>query len=163
MSQVIDQVAALLRARLTEIDKEQAQLHRTLGNLDGTPGRAPRKPTSTPKRKRSPKRAKKGQRRKEVLTALTANPKAKTSEIARQIGISSNQVSGLRKQLAASAQLKAPARKQKPKRAKRKTARSTKAAAKAGAKKAVRKSSKGKVKAKVSKASKSSSPRATGK
>lgn len=161
MSQVIDQVAALLRERLAEIDEEQAQLRRTLGSLDGTPGRAPRKLTSTPKRRRSPKRAKKGQRREEVGALLKANPKAKTSEIARQIGISSNQVSGLRKQLAASGELKAPARKQKPKRARRKTARPTKPAAKASAKKTARKSSKGK--AKASKVTKASSPKATGK
>ena len=40
-------------------------------------------------------RAPRGQRRQQLLTALKANPGARPSEIAREIGVSANQVHGL--------------------------------------------------------------------
>src|SRR4029077_15388668 len=113
MSEILDQAVGLLRAGIAEIDKEAAQLHRTIARLGGGSNGTQRKASRRPKRRRSTKRAKKGQRLDEVSAILKANPKAKTAEIAKQIGISTNQVSGLRKQVATSGNLKKPSQKKR--------------------------------------------------
>lgn len=148
MSERIERAQGLLQEQLAELDAEEQDLRQALASLDGAPNRAPQKATRGPVRRRAPKRAKKGQRLEEVSAILKANPNAKTVDIAKQIGISTNQVSGLRKRVATSGALKkAPAQKQKPKRAKRKAAKApakkaAKAAKKENPKKAAAKAAK---------------------
>src|SRR4029077_16461831 len=104
----------------------------TIARLGGGSNGTQRKASRRPKRRRSTKRAKKGQRLDEVSAILKANPKAKTAEIAKQIGISTNQVSGLRKQVATRGNLKKPS--QKKRNAKRSAGKAAKPAKKKAAK-----------------------------
>jgi hypothetical protein len=105
----IDNARQLIRSRLADLDVEAESLERALVSLgEGTgakrrPGR-PRKRASVatappqPKRARRKgkgkskgKRAPRGQRREQFLTALAKSPGARVSEIAKQLGISANQ------------------------------------------------------------------------
>jgi septal ring factor EnvC (AmiA/AmiB activator) len=100
----LDRARTLIQSRLAELAAEAKDLERALASLGERhaprrrPGRPKRATTpakaklaSTRKRK-SAKRAPRGQRRDELLAALKVNPGARPSDLARQIGISSNQV-----------------------------------------------------------------------
>lgn len=112
-----DTIAAarqLIQSRLVDLDAEAKSLERALASLGKgvgakrRPGR-PRKRASVvaapPQRKRARRkgkgkgRAPRGQRREQFLAALEKSPGAKTSEIARQLGISSNQAHTLARRL----------------------------------------------------------------
>jgi hypothetical protein len=102
----------LIESRLTEIEAEVRQLERALASLGegGEPGRllrpspkragganpAPAKPKRRlPPKRKAAKRAARGQRREELLVAITAAPGARPSELARSIGIKPTQVHAL--------------------------------------------------------------------
>jgi hypothetical protein len=95
----------LIQSRLVELDAEASSLRKALASLGERP--APRrrpgrpkaasaapaksKPRAAGKRKNS-KRAPRGQRREQLLGAIKANPGARPADLAREIGISANQV-----------------------------------------------------------------------
>jgi Winged helix-turn-helix DNA-binding len=97
----------LIESRLAELHAEARDLERALASLGARP--APRRRRGRPKkaapapakakpraaRKRKSKRAPRGARREQLLAAIKANPGARPAELARSIGISSNQVHSL--------------------------------------------------------------------
>ena len=104
----IDRARAVIQARLAELDAEAKKLESALMSLGerAAPGRRPGRPKGgkataarskrpATRRRKSSKRAPRGQRRDELLAALKANPGARPSELAREIGVSANQLHGL--------------------------------------------------------------------
>jgi predicted HTH transcriptional regulator len=102
---VLNEARQRIEAGLAEIDHEIERLQEVIRNLDGRVsaiGRRSGRRSAAPKASRTGagrRQARKGQRREEVLAAIQANPGIKASEIAEQIGISANQVSGIGKAL----------------------------------------------------------------
>jgi hypothetical protein len=108
LSDTIARARTLIQARLAELEAEAKKLERALASMGERiaprrrPGRpkkaatapAKAKPRATHKRK-SAKRAPRGQRREQLLAAIKAKPGARPSELASAIGVSSNQVHGL--------------------------------------------------------------------
>lgn len=97
-SDVIDRARALIETRLRELIAEAEKLERALISMgEGTRRRAtPQRKTAGAKgRRKSSVRAPRGQRRSQLLAAIKANPGARPSELAREIGISANQVYSL--------------------------------------------------------------------
>jgi hypothetical protein len=109
----IENARHLIQSRLADLDAEAKQLERALANLgEGSrpqrrrPGR-PRKrvavATSTPpkpkrrtlRKRKSAKRAPRGQRREQLLAAIKADPGARPSDLAKAIGIKPTQVHAL--------------------------------------------------------------------
>ncbi|HEX3361791.1 MAG TPA: hypothetical protein VHS74_12425 [Solirubrobacterales bacterium] len=113
MSKTIDDARSLIQSRLTDLDAEAKQLERALASLgEGStsrrrqPGRPRRRaaapPSAPPKPKRSSvrkrkssKRAPRGQRREQLFAAIKASPGARPSELAKSIGVKSTQVHAL--------------------------------------------------------------------
>lgn len=102
MSDAVDQARALIQSRLTEIETEGKELERALAKLgtnSGATGRVQRRDPSPakpkPKRRHKAARARRGQRREELLAALKASPGARPAKLAKSIGISQTQVHGL--------------------------------------------------------------------
>jgi MarR family len=110
MPDPIDDARQLIQSRLADISAEARQLERALVGLgEGParkrrPGRPPKSASAVataPRRKRAPrkpkraKRAARGQRREELLAAVKANPGARPSELAREMGVRPTQVSVL--------------------------------------------------------------------
>jgi hypothetical protein len=88
MTSTIDKARHMIEERLSELEDEAKKLRDALiglGHRDGKPA----KETSAPKAK---KRAKPGQREKQLLTSITKHPGYKPSEHAKAIGVSTNQV-----------------------------------------------------------------------
>jgi hypothetical protein len=107
VSKLIDEARSLIQSRLAELDAEAKRLASVLEGLgEGIsakrrPGR-PRKRASVDAapRKRSPrkgqgKRAPRGQRREQLLAAVNANPGARPSDLAKEIGVKPTQVHAL--------------------------------------------------------------------
>jgi hypothetical protein len=103
-----DQVVALLRARLAELDGERHRLESALKTLTGdvsssstgrAGGRGQRsksgRSTVAIPRKRARGRVRQGQREQQFLQAVAAQPGASPRELAETIGVSPNQVYGL--------------------------------------------------------------------
>jgi hypothetical protein len=112
LSHTIDDARRLIESRIAEIEAEAKDLRRAVVGLGETgaakrrgPGRPPRsaaaattgsKPGRRPAREpRSGRRAARGQRRKELLAAIEADPGARPSELAKTIGVRPTQVSTL--------------------------------------------------------------------
>jgi hypothetical protein len=104
MATVMDAVRDLIESRLVEIDAEARPLERVSESLGSESSRGRRKnavaaPTPTkprPSRKRkSTKRAPRGERRDQLFTALKAAPGARPTELAKAIGIRPAQVHAL--------------------------------------------------------------------
>lgn len=87
-------VQGVIRERIAEIDSEKRHLEAVLAELTGEPRsrRRRRRATSTSRRTSKAKRAKPGDRPKQVLAHLEKNPGARASEIAGAINASPNQV-----------------------------------------------------------------------
>ncbi|MGH2963989.1 MAG: hypothetical protein ACRDMH_01225 [Solirubrobacterales bacterium] len=90
----IDQAASLLREQIRTLDDERKNLERALSALTGSNGRTP-----TTRRRRSSKRAPRGQRQEQFLAAVKKNPGAGGSEIAKQMGVPSSQAYALARSL----------------------------------------------------------------
>jgi hypothetical protein len=86
----IDQAASLLREQIRTLDKERKNLERALSALTGSNGR-----TATTRRRRSGKRAQRGQRQAQLLKYLQANPGARPKDIAQGMGISPNNLQAI--------------------------------------------------------------------
>jgi hypothetical protein len=92
----LQQAEKVLRDRLRELEHERGRLEKALNRLvdENRPGS--RKPRTAGRRKRAPgKRAKPGQRQEQLLAESKTNPGSRPSELAKSLGISSNQVHGL--------------------------------------------------------------------
>ena len=87
-------VQGVIRERIAEIDFEKRQLEAVLAELTGERGtrRRGRPGTSTSRRTPKAKRAKPGERQKQVLAHLEKNPGARPTDIASAIETSPNQV-----------------------------------------------------------------------
>jgi hypothetical protein len=100
MSSGIDDARDLIARQINEIDEEKERLERAVKALSGANGRKPkgaRTPSAStqPRRKAPRKRAKRGQRRDEVLDVIRKQPGIKVSEIAKKIGAPASQVHGI--------------------------------------------------------------------
>lgn len=112
MPDTIDDARRMIESRIAEIETEARQLEPALAHLVGSQGTGPRRrrargkgtrtstsPTPATPRKGSPqkagKRAARGERQRQLLAAIEANPGARPSELARSIGIRPTQVSVL--------------------------------------------------------------------
>lgn len=100
---MLDDAAALIKRRLSELSAERAQLEKALRGLNRADGGrpAPRGSTVAPSEQRRGARGRGAApaRKQQVLTQVEANPSIRTSEIAAALGISASQVSNLLGQL----------------------------------------------------------------
>lgn len=106
MSETIQRVRDLIEARLLELNEEAQRLEKAVedfgsGGLGPTERRRQRRKRARSKRAgaRRGRRAQRGQRRDELLAALEENPGARTSDLAKQLGVSASQASGLSRKL----------------------------------------------------------------
>jgi len=95
VSSAVDQAAALLKERITELEGELAKLQRALAGLtEGREGRRgpgrPRGPRSTGTRTRTRRRRRGGTRADQAVALIKANPGSSASEIARKMKIQPN-------------------------------------------------------------------------
>ena len=91
MPDTIDKARHMIEECLAELEDEAKKLRRalaSLGHRDGKPSKA--QPARTTK-----KRAKPGQREKQLLASLSKHPDYKPSEHAKAMGVSANQVYSL--------------------------------------------------------------------
>jgi DNA invertase Pin-like site-specific DNA recombinase len=95
VSSAVDQAAALLKERITELEGELAKVQRALASLTGGregrrgPGR-PRGSRSTGTRTRTRRRRRGGTRADQAVALIKANPGMSASEIARKMKIQPN-------------------------------------------------------------------------
>ena len=95
VSSAVDQAAALLKERITELEGELAKLQRALAGLtEGREGRRgpgrPRGSRSTGTRTRTRRRRRGGTRADQAVALIKANPGSSASEIARKMKIQPN-------------------------------------------------------------------------
>jgi DNA invertase Pin-like site-specific DNA recombinase len=97
VSSAVDQAAALLKERITELEGELAKLQRALAGLtEGREGRrGPGRPrgsrsTGTRTRTRTRRRRRGGTRADQAVALIKANPGSSASEIARKMKIQPN-------------------------------------------------------------------------
>jgi hypothetical protein len=113
VTDIIDDARRLIETRLAEIEAEARSLERAVAILgEGSssrrhrPGRRPKDATDAspplpgprhraPRRRKGGKRAARGQRRNELLTAIKATPGGRPSELAKAIGVRPTQVHAL--------------------------------------------------------------------
>lgn len=101
MSDVIAKAADAITERLVELEEEKKRLERALASLTGEsrrPGRPRGSAAGAPKpsrRRRSRKRAKRGEREAQLTASIRSHPNYKPADHAREIGVSPNQVYGL--------------------------------------------------------------------
>lgn len=99
MPETIESLRQLIGKRLGEVEAEIKQLQRAAASMGegthrATPAPKSRRKPNTRKR-RSGLRAKRGQRREQLLGAIKAKPGSRTAELAGEIGIAPAQVSAL--------------------------------------------------------------------
>jgi predicted HTH transcriptional regulator len=95
VSSAVDQAAALLKERISELEGELAKLQRALANLtEGREGRRgpgrPRGSRSTGTRTRTRRRRRGGTRADQAVKLIKANPDITASEIAKRMKIQPN-------------------------------------------------------------------------
>lgn len=88
MADVVDQARKAIEARLAELEDEARRLRDALTSL-GDHGLSTRRRTS---RRTATRRAPRGQRQQQFLAAVKKNPGAPVSEIAKDIGVSPQQL-----------------------------------------------------------------------
>lgn len=86
-----------LETRLEELLLEEKQLQAALAEMGDGRGATQRQPKAQGRRRRKGARARRGQRREELLMALKDQPGARPMELSGKLGISSAQVSTLLK------------------------------------------------------------------
>lgn len=108
----VDRARQLIEVRIAEIEEERSKLAGALKSLgeripsrpsrSGQPRRpaamgvpAPSKTRQGPRRNPKRKRAPRGRRREELLSAIKVDPGARPVELARSIGVPPSQVHGL--------------------------------------------------------------------
>lgn len=106
MKNAVNDARKLIQARMAELHQELGYLKRALEQLDGADGsskpakargrgRGRGRAKAAGRRKRSSKRAARGQRREQLLAAIKTNPGAGASDLAKEIGVKPGQVYGL--------------------------------------------------------------------
>ena len=90
MPDTIDKARQMIEERLNDLEEEAKKLRDALASL----GYRDRKQSKTPTRKTT-KRAKPGQREKQLLASVSKHPDYKPSEHAKAMGVSANQVYSL--------------------------------------------------------------------
>src|SRR5262249_11943077 len=96
MADPIDEARQLIHLRLSELEVEATELERALAGLGEDRRSASQRGRTTGKRKtRAAARAPRGQRREQLLGEIKVKPGISAAELAREIGISANQVHGL--------------------------------------------------------------------
>ena len=106
MSDILKEARSKIEAALVEIGEESKRLEKALSHLVGAdraslrkPSRKPRaKRPGTPPRKRK-RQARKGQRREEVLKAITENPGTTAAKVAKKLDMNPSQVHAIAKAL----------------------------------------------------------------
>ena len=99
MTDALQGARDLIAARVAEIHSEEQRLRAALAELGGGAAPARRQPkAATPKRK-ARKRARRGQRRFEVLAAVQKKPGVNAADLGREVGISTNQAYALVRRL----------------------------------------------------------------
>ena len=107
MSERVERVREVLEAALAEVEAEAAGLREALRSLDGGGAvQAPRRKRRRKARRVGSKRVARGQRPKQFLAAVEANPGASVAEIAKAMGVSANQVGSLARRLEAKGEIK---------------------------------------------------------
>jgi hypothetical protein len=97
MPETIERLHQLITARLHEIEGETRKLERALAEMGEGNRQRPASP-KTPRRPGARKRrarAKRGQRREQLLAAIEAKPGSRPAELAKAVGIASSQVTTL--------------------------------------------------------------------
>jgi hypothetical protein len=110
MSDTVDRARRLLESRLNEIEDEASGLREAIANLGGTARRpgSPKRGAAEGRKVtgKAKRRAPRGQRQKEVLTAARKQPGSTAAEIGRSVGISTNQAYALCKRMLKAGELK---------------------------------------------------------
>jgi hypothetical protein len=111
MSDKLTEARSLLEKRLAEIDAERDQLKAAIKQLEAVAGtssqpasKSSRNSASRTRSKGSTgsrKRARRGQREKQLLSSIKANPDYRVSDHARQVGVSPQQLYPLLNRLVA--------------------------------------------------------------
>ena len=95
----VNRAKELMHRRLVELDRERKAIEKALASIeDRVPIASSR---SAAGRRRAGKRAQRGQRQDQFLTAVRAQPGAKISAIAREIGVKPQQLYPIARRLAA--------------------------------------------------------------
>lgn len=105
MTEGNEHIRKLVRKRIADIEDETKRLEKALASL-GRGGSASASSAARPsgaqaKRRRSTKRAPRGQRPKQFLAAVEANPTASIEEIAKVMGVSLAQARAVARRLQA--------------------------------------------------------------
>ena len=88
MPDAVDQARKAIEARIRELEDEARRLRAALVDLGGeTPSRR-----RTTRRRSTTRRAPRGQRQEHFLGAVKANPGAPVSQIAKEMGVTPNQL-----------------------------------------------------------------------
>lgn len=95
MSEAIDQARKTIEARLGELREEEKRLLNALKALGGKAKRTAHLDGGSKTRQRSRKRAKPGEREKQLLASIKRHPNYKQADHAKAMGVSSTQVYGL--------------------------------------------------------------------
>jgi hypothetical protein len=107
VSERVERVREVLRAELAGVAEEAAGLREALRSLDGgEPAKAPRRRRRRKARRVGSKRVARGERPKQFLAAVEANPGASVAEIAKAMGVSANQAGSLARRLEAKGEIK---------------------------------------------------------
>jgi predicted Rossmann fold nucleotide-binding protein DprA/Smf involved in DNA uptake len=107
MPDVIESARTSIEDRLKEVEAEAARLRQALAGLNpgsANPSRSRERRTTSSTARRTRKagqgvRAPRGQRQAEFLAAIEQKPGMKAPEIAREMGVATNQVYGLARRL----------------------------------------------------------------
>lgn len=94
MPETIERLRQLITDRLRDIESETGKLERALAEMGP---KARRRPGAGKRRAR----AKRGQRREQLLAAIKAKPGSRSGELAKEIGIPATQVAALLSKLRA--------------------------------------------------------------
>ena len=91
MADVVDQARKAIETRLRELEDEARRLRDALTSLGGRKPSTSRRRRPTTRRSTTP-RAPRGKRQQQFLAAIKKNPGAPVSEIAKDIGVSPQQL-----------------------------------------------------------------------
>jgi len=115
MPDALEQAAAAIRARLAEIEKERRRLDKALAILTSRsderrstrrrPARTRAGGTRPANGRPRGKRARRGERQAQFLAALKRRPDAGMSELAREIGVSPQQLYPIARRLSATGEI----------------------------------------------------------
>lgn len=105
--ETIDKARSVIEDRLRELRDEEKRLEKALRALGGKARRATHQDAgSGSKPRQSRKRARRGQREKQLLASIEKHPSYRQADHAKEIGISSSQVYGLVSKMTKTKQIK---------------------------------------------------------